>query len=81
MDASDSAIVIQFKANPPVDPGAIIAFMQSRKDTRLAGADKIRVEVETPDLKQRVQRIREIISAITRENDKIRQRAAAGKKQ
>lgn len=80
MDASDTAIVIQFKANPPVDPGAIIAFMQSRKDTRLAGADKIRIEVETPDLKQRVQRIREIVSAIKREDDKIRQRTATAKK-
>ncbi|MGB7180633.1 MAG: transcription-repair coupling factor [Burkholderiaceae bacterium] len=67
IDASEQAIVIQFIAQPPIEPSAIIAFMQSRKDTRLAGADRIRVSVESPDLQQRVQRIREIISALKRE--------------
>ena len=40
--------------------------MQSRKDTRLAGEDRLRIEVESRDLAQRVQRIREIIAALTR---------------
>jgi transcription-repair coupling factor (superfamily II helicase) len=68
IDANDESITLQFMADPPLEPAAIIAFMQSRKDTKLAGADKIRVAVASADLKQRVQRIREIIAALKRES-------------
>ncbi|MEZ5650586.1 MAG: transcription-repair coupling factor [Burkholderiaceae bacterium] len=74
IDAAEALILIQFVSRPPIEPAAIIAFMQSRRDTRLAGEDRLRIEVESRDLTQRVQRIREIIAALKRHDDQARKR-------
>lgn len=67
IDAAEEQILIQFKPQPPIEPAAIIAFMQSRKDTTFAGSDRLRIKVSSADLDQRVQRIREILSALTKQ--------------
>lgn len=71
IDAAEEQILIQFVDNPPIEPAAIIAFMQSRKDTTLAGSDRLRIKVNSDDLDQRVQRIREIISALKKQNEAL----------
>ncbi len=71
IDAAEHQILVQFVNKPPIEPAAIIAFMQSRKDTTLAGSDRLRITVTSDDLAQRVQRIREIISALDKHNQAL----------
>ena len=65
IDASGEAIAIHFVPRPPIEPERIIRLIQSRKDARLAGQDRLRFTLGTADLAARVQRIREILKALS----------------
>jgi transcription-repair coupling factor (superfamily II helicase) len=54
VDASSEAIVIQFVPNPPIDPMKIITMIQSKRHIKMAGQDRLRIELKYGDLKQRV---------------------------
>ncbi|MDD3884707.1 MAG: transcription-repair coupling factor [Gallionella sp.] len=54
VDASGEAIVIQFMPDPPIDPMKIITLIQSRRHIKMAGQDKLRIELKYGDLNQRV---------------------------
>jgi transcription-repair coupling factor (superfamily II helicase) len=54
VDASSEAIVIQFTPNPPIDPMKIISLIQSKRHIKMAGQDRVRIELKYGDLKQRV---------------------------
>ncbi len=54
VDASSEAIVIQFVPTPPIDPMKIITMIQSKRHIKMAGQDKLRIELKYGDLKQRV---------------------------
>ena len=54
IDASADAIQIQFVAKPPIDPMKIITMIQSKRHIKMAGQDKLRIELKYGDLKQRV---------------------------
>ncbi|MDZ4201541.1 MAG: transcription-repair coupling factor [Gallionella sp.] len=58
VDASSEAIVIQFVPNPPIDPMKIITMIQSKRHIKMAGQDKLRIELKYGELKQRVLAIR-----------------------
>ena len=58
VDASGEAIVIQFVPNPPIDPMKIITLIQSKRHIKMAGQDKLRIELKYGELKQRVLAIR-----------------------
>ncbi len=64
IDAAAEAIVLQFVPDPPIEPAAIIRFIQSRRDVKLAGPDRLRFTLSTPDLDSRLQRIREILAGL-----------------
>jgi transcription-repair coupling factor (superfamily II helicase) len=64
LDAADQAIVIVFAPKPPIPPEAIIKLIQSRKDAKLAGQDRLRITVNSTDLTTRLQRIRDILSPL-----------------
>jgi transcription-repair coupling factor (superfamily II helicase) len=65
IDAASEAIVLQFGPNPPIDAAKIIRLIQSRRDVKLSGQDRLRFTLHTPDLAARVQKIREIMKALT----------------
>ncbi|HYF58877.1 MAG TPA: TRCF domain-containing protein, partial [Burkholderiaceae bacterium] len=65
IDAAAEAIVLQFVPNPPIPPERIIRFIQSRRDVKLSGQDRLRFTTKTADTAQRVQRVREIIKALS----------------
>jgi transcription-repair coupling factor (superfamily II helicase) len=65
IDASSEAIVLQFIPNPPIPPERIIRFIQSRKDAKLSGPDRLRLTTRTADTEQRVARLREFIKALS----------------
>src|SRR3546814_14897238 len=46
IDASDAQALIQFSAKPNIDPLRIIELVQSRRDVRLAGQDKLKIEIK-----------------------------------
>jgi len=65
IDASSEAVLLQFVARPPIEPAAIIAFLQSRRDARMAGPDRLRIATGSADLGQRVARVNEILRALS----------------
>jgi transcription-repair coupling factor (superfamily II helicase) len=48
VDASSDAILLQFVAQPPIDPGRIIQLIQSRRDLKLAGENRLRWNAASP---------------------------------
>ena len=60
IDASESAIQLQFIPKPPIDPMKIIKLIQTKRNYKLAGQDKLRVEVATADLAARVKQIKDL---------------------
>ncbi len=64
IDASAEAIVLTFVREAPIDPSRLIALMQSRKDMRLAGPEKLRIDVKTPTFEARVQQLHAMFRAL-----------------
>jgi transcription-repair coupling factor (superfamily II helicase) len=64
IDAAAEAVVMSFVPKPPLPPEKIIRFIQSRRDVKLSGPDRLRFTLKTVDLTQRVQRLREILKAL-----------------
>ncbi len=64
IDAGDAAINLQFVPNPPIEPIKIIQLIQKKKNYRLAGQDRLRIETATPDLKSRVAEIRRVFAEL-----------------
>jgi transcription-repair coupling factor (superfamily II helicase) len=65
IDASSEGIMLQFTDAPPIPPERIIRFIQSRRDARLSGPNRLRLTLPTADLAQRVQRLREVVKALS----------------
>ncbi len=61
VDAAPSVITITFKKNPPIDPMKIIAMIQKNKHIKLAGNEKLRIERELPEAKDRAQMVRDVL--------------------
>lgn len=58
VDASSESILIQFTPSPPVDPLKIIGLIQTRRHIKMAGPDRLRIELKYGDLNQRIQAVR-----------------------
>ncbi len=58
VDASSEAIQIQFIPNPPIDPMKVITMIQSKRHIKMAGQDKLKIDLKYGDLQQRVLAIR-----------------------
>jgi transcription-repair coupling factor (superfamily II helicase) len=64
VDAAPSLINITFKKDPPIDSMAILHLIQKNKHIKLAGNDKLRIERELPDAKQRAQMVRDVLKSL-----------------
>ncbi|PXX42822.1 transcription-repair coupling factor [Aquitalea magnusonii] len=64
LDASEVAIQLQFIKNPPIDPMKIIQLIQSKKNYKLAGQDKLRVESKIEEVGLRVVRVKELLKEL-----------------
>ncbi|MCW5601650.1 transcription-repair coupling factor [Nitrosomonas sp.] len=64
IDASADCINIQFAPNPPVEAANIIALIQSGKEYSLAGPDRLRIQVNIPDVAERVKHTRKLIERL-----------------
>ncbi|HEY8067814.1 MAG TPA: transcription-repair coupling factor [Burkholderiales bacterium] len=61
IDATHEALQLQFQSDSPVDRGKVIALVQKKKNIRLAGADRLRLEAKMPELPQRVQAVKDLL--------------------
>ncbi len=64
IDAAENAIALQFIPNPPIDAMKIIEMVQKNKHIKLAGQDKLRIEVRSPDLAVRISTVKETLRAL-----------------
>jgi transcription-repair coupling factor (superfamily II helicase) len=64
LNAGDKAINIQFIPNPPIDPLRLIRLIQSKREYKLAGPDKLRVERLSEGLDARLGQVRDILAEI-----------------
>ncbi|MHB1174142.1 MAG: transcription-repair coupling factor [Sulfuriferula sp.] len=65
LDTSSEAINIQFIPNPPINPARIIELIQTRRNFKLAGQDKLRVTIPSPTLSNRVDNIRKLLKELS----------------
>ena len=65
LDASPQTIQLQFIKDPPIDGQRIIKLIQSDRNFKLAGQDKLLWKKETPTLKDRVAAVRELLVKLT----------------
>ena len=65
IDASEAAIQLHFIPKPPIDPMKIIQLIQTRRNYKLAGQDRLRIEIGTDDVAARVNVIREVFRALS----------------
>jgi transcription-repair coupling factor (superfamily II helicase) len=50
VDADNDAVTLNFIAKPPIDPARIIQLIQTRRDIKLAGENRLRWQTaSTPD--------------------------------
>ncbi|HZF23654.1 MAG TPA: transcription-repair coupling factor [Burkholderiales bacterium] len=61
IDAGPESLLLQFIPNPPLDPAKIIGLVQSRKNFKLSGQDRLRVEAAMPDIAARVSQARAVL--------------------
>src|SRR5688500_19996066 len=65
IDATDAAVQLPFIANPPIEPIKVLKLVQSRRNYRLAGPDRIRIEAPMPDVQTRVAAIRQVFKELS----------------
>jgi transcription-repair coupling factor (superfamily II helicase) len=62
VDATHEAVQLQFVKNPPLDGAKVIAFIQKKgRGARLAGPDRLRVDVKLPAWQERAGAVRDIL--------------------
>ena len=64
IDASSDALTLTFGKHTVVEPADIILLMQSNKNYRMAGADKLRVSAVMEDVDARVRTIRSVLGKL-----------------
>lgn len=64
VDAAPGVITITFKKNPPIDQMNVIQLIQKNKHIKLAGNEKLRIERELPETRDRAQMVRDILKSL-----------------
>jgi len=61
IDATDQQVLIHFKDTTTVDPLKLIDLVQTRKNVRFSGPDKLRIDIKATDIKERTDAIRSLL--------------------
>jgi transcription-repair coupling factor (superfamily II helicase) len=64
VDATHETALLQFVKQPPIDGAKIIALVQKRKDLRLSGPERLRLEAKMPGWPERAQAVRELLGEL-----------------
>jgi transcription-repair coupling factor (superfamily II helicase) len=65
LEAGPEITSIQFVPNPPLDPMKLIKLIQSRREFKLAGPNKLRIERTCPTLEKRLSLVRDFLAEIS----------------
>jgi transcription-repair coupling factor (superfamily II helicase) len=65
IEATDNGALLQFVPKPPIDPARVFKLVQTKRQYRLAGSDKLRIEARMPDLNARVTALRAAFVELT----------------
>ena len=64
VDAAPGVINITFKKDPPIDSMAIMHLVQKNRHIKLAGNEKLRIERDLPEAKDRAQMVRDVLKSL-----------------
>ena len=64
VDAAPGVTHISFKPDAPVEPMRIIELVQKNRHIKLVGNEKLRIERELPDAKDRAQMVRDVLRSL-----------------
>ena len=64
LDVGPDSASIQFVPNPPIEPIKLIKLIQTRREFKLAGPDRVRIEKNSPGLEQRLGLVMEFLREI-----------------
>ena len=64
VDAAPGVINITFRKDPPIDSMAIMHLIQKNRHIKLAGNEKLRIEKELPEAKDRAQMERDVLRSL-----------------
>lgn len=64
IDASDSAVQLQFSQQTELDPSKLIALLQRDSRCRMKGPDKLRISVQLPDILDRADLIKQVLNEL-----------------
>lgn len=65
IDASDTRIHLQFEPNPPIEPIKIIKLIQNNRNWKLAGQDKLTINVTANSLTERISKLRNVLKQLS----------------
>jgi transcription-repair coupling factor (superfamily II helicase) len=65
IDATDSAVQLQFIPNPPIEPIKVLKLVQSRRNYKLAGPNGLRIETKLADLPAKLAAIRQVFTELS----------------
>jgi transcription-repair coupling factor (superfamily II helicase) len=61
IDATHESVQLQFIKNPPLDGAKVIDFIRARRNARLAGPERLRLEAKLPAWPERAQAVTDIL--------------------
>ena len=64
VDAAPQLITITFRKNAPVDGARVIELIQKNRHIKLAGNEKLRIELQIPQPKARAQMVRDVLRSL-----------------
>jgi transcription-repair coupling factor (superfamily II helicase) len=64
VDATHESVQLQFVKNPPLDGSKVVNFIRARRNAKLAGPDKLRVEAKLPAWQERAQAVKDILQQL-----------------
>ena len=64
VDAAPHLITITFRKNAPVDGARVIELIQKNRHIKLAGNEKLRIELQVPQPKARAQMVRDVLRSL-----------------
>ncbi|KAF7599684.1 MAG: transcription-repair coupling factor [Candidatus Dactylopiibacterium carminicum] len=65
IDASDSRIHLHFEPNPPIEPIRIIKLIQNNRNWKLAGQDKLTINITADTFGERASKVRSALKQLT----------------
>ncbi|MDE1990237.1 MAG: hypothetical protein KGI82_07170, partial [Betaproteobacteria bacterium] len=65
VDAPGEHIVVQFGRHTPLEPQDVILMLQSHRDFRLAGPDRLKVLRKGAEPMERAAQVRELLATLT----------------